>query len=145
MSAESPPPAPPTVDLIQLVKDVRDLRIVLRTILSVVFACISYFSFRALVSVPKFEMIFENMLGDKSKLPEISKLVIGWSRLGLVAFAIIIGFIVTGIILITTVRNIRMAGLAFVVCGVPLLMHLLICWSATYGPLIEVVKGLTGP
>jgi type IV pilus assembly protein PilC len=36
--------------------------------------------FLMLVIVPRFEKIFEDMLGDKNKLPELTKFVIGFSR-----------------------------------------------------------------
>ncbi|MFM2177912.1 MAG: hypothetical protein RL015_2010 [Verrucomicrobiota bacterium] len=46
----------------------------------VMFIAMAIMVFLMLVIVPRFEKIFEDMLGDKNKLPELTKLVIGFSR-----------------------------------------------------------------
>lgn len=46
----------------------------------VMFIALAIMVFLMLVIVPRFEKIFEDMLGDKNKLPELTKLVIGFSR-----------------------------------------------------------------
>ena len=46
----------------------------------VMFIAVAIMIFLMLVIVPKFERIFEDMLGSKDKLPEITKIVIGFSR-----------------------------------------------------------------
>lgn len=46
----------------------------------VMFIAVAIMVFLMLVIVPRFEKIFEDMLGDKNKLPELTKLVIGFSR-----------------------------------------------------------------
>jgi hypothetical protein len=140
MNPEAPPP---TADVLQLTKEVADLRGVLRVILGVVFAGISYLSFTALLAVPRFEKIFEDMLGDNRMLPEITKLVIGWGRLAPMSHALLLGVIVTGFILLATTRSIRTAGMAFALCSGPLLLHILICWTGTVLPLLQVLKGLS--
>lgn len=48
--------------------------------LVVMFIALAILVFLMLVIVPKFEKIFEEMLGDKNKLPGLTKLVIGFSR-----------------------------------------------------------------
>ena len=48
--------------------------------LVVMFIALAILIFLMLVIVPKFEKIFEEMLGDKNKLPGLTKLVIGFSR-----------------------------------------------------------------
>ncbi len=48
--------------------------------LIVMFIAMAIMVFLMLVIVPRFEKIFEDMLGDKNKLPELTKLVIGFSR-----------------------------------------------------------------
>ncbi len=65
----------------------------------VMFIALAIMVFLMLVIVPRFEKIFEDMLGDKNKLPQLTKLVIGTSRwvgdniLYIVA-VIVVGFIV---------------------------------------------------
>ena len=46
----------------------------------VMFIAMAIMIFLMLVIVPRFEKIFEDMLGDKNKLPELTKIVIGVSR-----------------------------------------------------------------
>mgnify|MGYP000915416430 CR=1 FL=1 len=46
----------------------------------VMFIALAIMVFLMLVIVPRFEKIFEDMLGDKNKLPELTKWVIGFSR-----------------------------------------------------------------
>jgi len=46
----------------------------------VMFIALAIMVFLMLVIVPRFEKIFEDMLGDKNKLPGLTKLVIGFSR-----------------------------------------------------------------
>lgn len=46
----------------------------------VMIIAVAIMVFLMLVIVPRFEKIFEDMLGDKNKLPELTKLVIGFSR-----------------------------------------------------------------
>ncbi len=46
----------------------------------VMFIAVGIMIFLMLVIVPKFEKIFEDMLGSKDKLPELTKFVIGFSR-----------------------------------------------------------------
>lgn len=66
----------------------------------VMFIALAILIFLMLVIVPKFEKIFEEMLGDKNKLPALTKYVIGFSRwmgdnfiwLALGATAIFIGW-----------------------------------------------------
>jgi type IV pilus assembly protein PilC len=48
--------------------------------LVVMFIALAILIFLMLVIVPKFEKIFEEMLGDKNKLPTLTKYVIGFSR-----------------------------------------------------------------
>lgn len=48
--------------------------------LIVMFIAVAIMIFLMLVIVPKFEQIFQDMLGDKNKLPALTKAVIGFSR-----------------------------------------------------------------
>lgn len=48
--------------------------------LIVMFIAVAIMIFLMLVIVPKFEQIFQDMLGDKNKLPGLTKAVIGFSR-----------------------------------------------------------------
>lgn len=46
----------------------------------VMFIAVAIMVFLMMVIVPRFEKIFEDMLGSRDKLPELTKLVIGFSR-----------------------------------------------------------------
>jgi hypothetical protein len=131
-------------DLKQLARDVADLRVVVRVMLAVVLAGISYFSIKMFFAIPRFEKIFGDMLGDRNKLPEVTKLVIEWGRLGLLPLVLLSGLSAAGFLLLATQRNVRIAGFGFVISAVPLLMHLLVCWSALLEPLLSVIRGLSG-
>jgi type IV pilus assembly protein PilC len=64
----------------------------------VMFIAVAIMIFLMLVIVPKFEKIFEDMLGSKDKLPEITKVVIGFSRwIGSNIWQLVIGVAVIAI------------------------------------------------
>jgi hypothetical protein len=132
-------------DVARLAKQVEHLQDLTKVTWSVVFAIISYFSFKALMAVPKMESIYLDALGDKGKLPESTRLILEWSRLGggLVPLACISGLVIAGFVMLGAIRNIRIAGLAFVLCLTPLLVHWILCSSAMSDPMYEIVRGIS--
>ena len=65
----------------------------------VMFIAVAIMIFLMLVIVPKFEKIFDDMLGSRNKLPEITKFVIGFSRwIGTNIWQLVIGVVLTFVI-----------------------------------------------
>ncbi|MBX7211310.1 MAG: type II secretion system F family protein [Verrucomicrobiaceae bacterium] len=65
----------------------------------VMFIAVAIMIFLMLVIVPKFEKIFDDMLGSRDKLPEITKWVIGFSRwIGTNIWQLVIGVAVVFIV-----------------------------------------------
>lgn len=138
--------APSSLEYAKLAEEVRDLRFVVRLMWVTLTGVAAFFSFRVLNDLPGMEKIFQDMLGDKSKLPAITKAVLEWSRLGggLLAPWVLGGISAIGIGLPWFIRNMRV-GAAIAVSGMLVLfIHWAVCWAATTAPLIEVVRGLAG-
>ena len=139
-------PSPAELEVAQLRAEVGDLRFVIKLTWSIMVLFFGYLSVRALFAIPRFEKIFEDMLGDKNKLPELTKDVIAWSRAGsdLAAPATLFVIIIASLLAPWLVKNTRAAILVSLIASVALVAHTLICWSASFGPLFTVIQGLSG-
>lgn len=112
----------------------------------VLFAGLSFLSMRAVLRAGPWEKVFEDMLGDSNKLPQITKLFLAWSNAGgsVLAPAVIGGVITAGFLSMVAIRNLRVAGAACGLCSFLLLSHWLVGRAAIWAPLSEVLKGLSG-
>jgi hypothetical protein len=93
---------------------------------------------------PKFEKIFEDMLGSSSKLPDLTRWVIAYSRGagGLLPAAVILsigGFLFAWM---NWVRNSWRMVLIAVAAFILLALHLLVLNLALFMPLIQIISGI---
>lgn len=137
-------PSPTAQEVAQLRAEVGDLRFVIKLTWSIMVLFFSYLSFRALFAVAQFEKIFEDMLGDPDKLPEITKQVAAWSKTGVIAPLVLLLITFASLVAPWLIRNNRVAVVISLVASVLLLAHALICWNACFSPLITVIKSLSG-
>ena len=89
------------------------------------------------------------MLGDKSKMPELTKLVFDWYNFwnilpGIPGLTILAGIGMTGLILVMRLREMQKATTAFLVCAALLLGHYIVCESASRQPILELLHSLSG-
>lgn len=139
-------PSPAELELAQLRAEVGDLHFVIKLTWSIMVLFFGYLSIRALFALPRFEKIFEDMLGDKNKLPELTQKVIAWSQAGsgLAAPAALFAIIFISLLSPWLLKNTRVAIFVSLIASVALVAHALICWSASFGPLFTVIEGLSG-
>jgi hypothetical protein len=139
-------PVSPEAEVAALRHEVHELRFVLKLMWSVMVFFLGYLSFRACMSIYHFEKIFEDMLGDMNKLPDITKNLLEWSRAGggMIAPATVV--LLTGLSLIVpwSLKSIRASVWVSLICCAVLVIHTAVCWAGTFAPLITVIKGLSG-
>jgi hypothetical protein len=63
-------------------REIAGLRFGLFMTATVLLAALALWNFFVVWSIPKYEKIFEDMLGSREKLPEPTKIVINYARLG---------------------------------------------------------------
>jgi len=100
-----------------------------------------YYCGRVLLAAPRFQAIFEDMLGSKDKLPLLTQLVLRWSLPLLVLMSLLAVF---ALVLIFTLRRARfvwvtaaLSAFVFIASG-----HLVA--TVLMDPLVSVIQNLTG-
>ncbi|GAA5145499.1 hypothetical protein GCM10023213_37170 [Prosthecobacter algae] len=126
--------------------EVNELRHVVKLMWTLLVLFLGYISFRACTSIYQFEIIFENMLGDKNKLPDLTKNLIKWSRAGdgLAAPGSVLLLVGLSLIVPWSLKSIRASVWLSFICAGLLVIHTALCWAGTFAPLITVIKGLSG-
>lgn len=113
----------------------------IRLLLAVVIVVLLYYSVRLLLLVPPSEKIFEDMLGDVTKLPAETRFVLqNWQTL----LAAMVGMDVVGLVAIFSLRRpfqVCCVAAAVLFIGV---IHFHFLTSSLLSPLGEVIKGLSG-
>ncbi|MBB5038538.1 hypothetical protein [Prosthecobacter dejongeii] len=139
-------PLPAESEVAALRQEIKDLRHVIKLMWTLLVLFLGYISFRACTSIYQFEIIFENMLGDKNKLPDLTKSLIAWSRAGdgFAAPASVILLIGVSLILPWKLKSIRASVWVSLICTSLLVIHTALCWAGTFAPLITVIKDLSG-
>ena len=95
--------------------------------------------------IPKFERLFEDMLGDKSKLPSLSRAMIEWSHFWPWSLLTLVGLTLVGIFSPWISRRLDLLLLFSVVCCILLLAHFFAVLLSMYLPLITIVSHLGAP
>lgn len=100
-----------------------------------------YYCARVLLAAPKFQMIFEDMLGSREKLPLFTQMVLQWAipLLGLISMLAVLS-----LVMIFTLRRGRsvwitaaLSAFVFIASG-----HLIA--TVLMDPLISVIQNLSG-
>ncbi len=72
-------PAASAAELRDLNAEIKDWAFGIRCLFAVLNVFPLYYCTRMLLAAPRFEMIFEDMLGSKDKLPGLTRLIFEWS------------------------------------------------------------------
>ena len=133
-----------TETISELRREVAGLRFGIFLGATVVMASFAFLNLIAVLSIPKFEKIFEDMLGSRDKLPELTKWVFvygGWGG-NLMPFVAISSFaLITWSVMLLTRHSWRYILVAvFAVFG--LILHGLVITMALYLPLIQIIQGI---
>jgi hypothetical protein len=131
-------------NLDDLRREVGQIRFVMIMLLCVALAFFTLINLAALTAVPRFERIFEEMLGSRDKLPMLTKLVVNFSRLGggLVPYALtalIPAMAMLGLVLGARTRVMPVLCLL-------VMLFLVISWvvvtTSMFLPLITIIEGV---
>ncbi len=125
-------------------REVAGLRFGLFLLMLGLVAFVGLANFYAVVGLPRYEKIFEDMLGSRDKLPELTKWVFvygGWGG-NLMPFVAISSFaLITWSVMLLTRHSWRYILVAvFAVFG--LILHGLVITMALYLPLIQIIQGI---
>jgi hypothetical protein len=130
----------------ELRREVAGLRFGLFLTATVVLLSFALLNLLVVWNIPKYEKIFEDMLGSRDKLPELTKWVIGYGRLGgnLMPFAAIVSFVlITWSVMLLTRHSWRFMLVAiFAVFG--LILHGLAITVALNMTLVQIIQGING-
>ncbi len=128
----------------QLRREVVGLRFGIFLISTAVLGAFALVNLIAVLYIPKFEKIFEDMLGSRDKLPELTKWVIGYARVGgnLMPLVVIGSFVLIAwsVMLLTRHTWKFMLVTMFAVSG--LILHGLVITMALNLPLLQIIQGI---
>jgi hypothetical protein len=137
------PDRSPTLDSAELSRDVADLRMVLNWTWLLIFLALGIENARLLLQAGQWQKIFEEMLGDPQKLPQVTKLFLAWTNAGggFVAPVSLGAVFVAGLLCLFVVQRLRSAALTSGVFGLALFIHATIARLAAWSPVEEVIAG----
>ena len=128
----------------ELRREIAGLRFGLFLTATVVLLALALWNLFVAWNIPKYEKIFEDMLGSRDKLPDLTKWVIGYARFGgnLMPFAAIGSFVlITWSVMLLTRHSWRFMLVAvFAIIG--LTLHGLIITVAVNIPLMQIIQGI---
>jgi hypothetical protein len=96
----------------------------------------------AVFQIPKMEKIFEEMLGDRNKLPELTKCVISYGRLGLLPLALVAMVPVSTSVIYVLFRKTRWAQVFVALVILFLILHWIVIAFALRIPLLQIIQGI---
>lgn len=109
-------------------------------------ALLTLFAFSMLVylQLPRIEMVFEDMLGSRARLPLLSQMVLRWGNgqtAGLGLHLLVLLAALTGAL---TPRP-RLAGIAVVAALALFALHLVACVLGLFLPMAQIFQSLGSP
>ena len=130
--------------LYNLERQIAQVRLVLTLLLIVGLGLLTVMNLAAMTVVPPFERVFEEMLGDKAKLPTLSEMFINYSRLGggLAPYAVLLlvpGLTGLGLLLGSRTRVIPLLSIAVIAF---LALHFVAVFISMYAPLLSIVQSV---
>lgn len=98
----------------------------------------------AVVGLPRYEKIFEDMLGSKDKLPELTKLIFTYSRAGggLLPYAVVFSLCALAFALMNWTRKSWRFMLVGMLVILLLGMHAIMLGVSMNMPLIQIIQGI---
>lgn len=131
----------PSAELHDLKTEIKEWALGIRCVFVVLNVLPLYYCTRVLLAAPRFEMIFEDMLGSKQKLPILTRLVLDGSMPLLGCVWLLTALMVVLIFMVKRARYvwITAAASAFVLIATG---HLVA--TVLIDPLITVIENLSG-
>lgn len=130
-----------TEELAAMRREIREWGRGMRWVLVVMMVVPLYYTTRILLLVPQFEKVFEDMLGSKEKLPQLTKMVIDSPVLFLGA---IWGLSGVAVMLIFLMRSPRLAWVTALLMTISLVGSTHLITFALLAPLVQVIQSLSG-
>jgi len=132
-------PAPDEVTALQ--SEVREWALGLRWMLTLIIAVPLFYMTRVILMAPKFESIFEDMLGSQQKLPTLTRLILGHP---MQVLALTWGVAFVAALLIFKLQKPRHIWITAIAVISFLILSVQIALSALTEPLWMVIQNLSG-
>lgn len=130
-----------TEELAAMRREIREWGRGMRWVLVVMMVVPLYYTTRILLLAPQFESIFEDMLGSKDKLPQLTKMVIDSPALFLGA---IWGLSGVAVLLIFLMRSPRFVWVTALLVTLSLVGSTHFIVVAVFAPFVQVIQSLSG-
>jgi len=110
----------------------------------VILALLTLANLFSITFIPRYEKIFEDMLGSTSKLPELTKWIIGYGRAGngLLPYALVFSCFALGVAIMNWMRKSWTFILVGIVTFLLLGLHMIVLNLACNMPLIQIIQGI---
>lgn len=131
----------PSAELRALRSEIKEWAFGIRCVFTVLNVLPLYYCTRALLAAPKFEMIFEDMLGSKQKLPFLTGLMFEWAMPLLGCVWLLAALM---IVLIFTFKQPRHVWITAAISTFALIASAHVIATLLFDPLIGVVQNLSG-
>jgi type II secretory pathway component PulF len=130
--------------LLQLRQEVRFLRLTVFMAVSAVLLVLMVVNIVSSIQLPRMEKIFEEMLGDRNKLPELTKLVLSYGRIagGMLPVAVVTIVPVVACTILVMFRRSLWAVVALGFALVFLALHLGVLYLAIKSPMQTIMGPL---
>lgn len=126
---------------LQLKAEIKEWAFGIRCVFMVLHILPLFFCTTALRAAPRFETIFEDMLGSKQKLPVLTLLVIDHAA---ALLALVWLLAVLSVVLIFVLKRARQVWITALLTSFVLVISALVFNAALFLPLTEVIKNLSG-
>jgi hypothetical protein len=125
-------------------REVAGLRFGIFLTATVLLAALAVWNIFVAWTIPKYEKIFEDMLGSRDKLPALTKMVIDYARLGgnLMPIAAVGAFAVGSWSMMLLMRHSWRFMLVALLAIIALILHGFIITVAINSPMIQIVEGI---
>ena len=139
---------PPNDELATLRKEVASLRTMISLFFLLVLLTLLSLNLSLLWKIPQSERIFEDMLGSRDKLPELTKAVLGYARLGgnLWPMLLLLFPTIACCFLVLSWRSMIMRAVIPALWMGFLVLHYIVVSVAIQSPMMEIIQGISeGP
>ena len=121
--------------------EIREWTLGIRCLFAVLNVLPLYYCTRVLLAAPRFETIFEDMLGSKQKLPVLTRLVLQ-NSMSLLAVAWLMAL--AAITMIFTLKQVRHVWVSAVVSAAVLILSGHLVATVLVDPLVTIIAHLSG-
>lgn len=137
MSDESP-------EILHLRKEIGQIRFVMVLLLGVGLLFLTLVNLAAIATIPRFEKIFEEMLGSPAKLPQLTRMIVFYGRLGggLAPYALMLMVPALAMLGLVLGSRTRVMPILCVLVMAFQAIHWAVLSLSMYLPLIAIIQGV---